>query len=87
MTEKNNNFESLFNTVKRMRDELALKIHLGKAEAKEEWEELEKKWEDLQDEHKPIIDAVDESAKNVGAGLELVAEELKNGYKRIRKLL
>ena len=38
--------EELIASLKRQRDELAVKIHLGKAEAKQEWEKVEDKIRD-----------------------------------------
>jgi hypothetical protein len=74
--------------LKQERDELALKMHLGKKEAVDEWERLETKWHEFTARKiPPVEDAVDESTVGVGLALELAAEELKSGYERIRKLL
>jgi hypothetical protein len=74
--------------LKQERDELALKMHLGKKEAAAEWERLEAKWHDVKARHvPPVDDAVDESTVGVGLALELAAEELKKDYEKIRKLL
>jgi hypothetical protein len=74
--------------LKRERDELALKMHLGKKEAAAEWEKLEAKWHEVKTRRMPPVkDAADETTVGVGLALELAAEELKKGYERIRKLL
>ena len=74
--------------LKQERDELALKIHLGKKEAAAEWERLEAKWHEVKAwTMPPTKDATDESTVGVGLALELAAEELKKGYDKIRKLL
>jgi hypothetical protein len=74
--------------LKEERDELALKIHLGKKEAAAEWEKLEAKWYEITaGRMTPTKDAADESTVGVGLAVELAAEELKKGYERIRKLL
>jgi hypothetical protein len=74
--------------LKQERDELALKMHLGKKEAAAEWERLEAKWHEVKAEKmSPVMDAADETTVGVGLALELAAEELKKGYERIRKLL
>jgi len=44
MTESIEQFEKIKTSVEQLRDEIKLKAHLGKAEAKEELEELERKW-------------------------------------------
>ena len=70
------------------RDELALKIHLGRKEAADEWERLEAKWHAVKAREFPAAtDATDESTVGVGLALELAAEELKKGYERLRHLL
>ena len=87
MSEHKERFEEMVSSLKQMRDELKVQIHLGKAEAKDEWEKLEEKWEELKARGEPVADAVGESAKDVGSALEVVGGELKAGYERIKKLL
>ena len=73
--------------LKSQRDELALKIHLGKADAKDEWDRLEKKLAALTAEVKPVGKVVGETAREVGSAIELAAEEIKKGFDRLRGLL
>ena len=74
--------------LKQERDELALKMHLGKKEAVDEWDKLEAKWHEFTAGQMPPMEgAVDESTVGVGLALELAVEEFKKGYERIRKLL
>ena len=87
MADPKSRIDELIETLKRQRDELALKIHLGKAEARDEWEKLEKKLAELKAQAKPVGGAVQETAKGVGSALELAGDEIKKGYDRIRKLL
>ena len=72
----------------RERDELALKMHLGKKEAQAEWEKLEAKWNHVKAvKGPPMKEAAAETARNVGSALDQAADELKKGYEKIRKLL
>ena len=87
MSDKKEPFDELFEGIKQIRDELKVQIHLGKAEAKEEWEKLENKLEELKVQTKPFADAAEETAKGVGSAMVLAADELKTGYDRIKKLL
>ena len=87
MSDTKEGFEKMLSGLKTMRDELKVQIHLAKAEAKDEWEELEEKWQEFKAQGKTVTEAVDESAKDVASALELVGEELKAGYNRIKKLL
>jgi chromosome segregation ATPase len=77
----------LIDDLKQQRDELALHIHLGKAEAKEEWEKVQAKLEHLAARRDRLKEAVETSTENVLESLQLVAEEIKNSFDRIRKLL
>ncbi len=79
--------EEIKAAIEQIRDEVALKAHLGKAEAGDELEKLEKKWNELKQQLKPYSDDIEEKAGDAGAALELAAEELKAGFKRIRKIL
>ncbi|QBQ53492.1 hypothetical protein [Nitrosococcus wardiae] len=78
--------EELLDSLKQQRDELRVQMHLAKLEAQEEWEEIEKRWDH---EVKPKLDAVRddtlESSKNIFNSLRSIAEEIENGYKRIKK--
>ena len=64
-----------------------LKIHLGKAEAKDLWQETEDKWHDLRGQLDCMNSDTDDVAKDVGAAAMLLAEEIKSGYERLKKLL
>jgi hypothetical protein len=81
-------WEAMLARLKQERDELALKMHLGKKDAADEWEKLEAKWNEIREtKMPPAKEAAKEAARGVGAALELAAEELKKGYEKIRKLL
>ena len=74
--------------LKQERDELALKMHLGKKEAAAEWEKLEAKWHEIKTKKMPPMkQAAGETVGGVGLALDLAADELKKGYEKIRKLL
>ena len=87
MFDKKEQIEEILSGLRQLRDELKVKIHLGKADAKDEWERLENKWQEFKTHSKVVGEAIDESAKDVGSALENVASELKDGYRRIKKLL
>jgi hypothetical protein len=82
-----NALDSLISSLKQQRDELALKIHLGQAEAKQEWERVEEKLRQLTQDYEPVREAVEDTAAGVFSGLELAAQEVKAGLDRVRKLL
>jgi hypothetical protein len=78
----------LLDELKRLRDELNLKAHLGKAEAEDLWNETEEKWRHL----RSLLDNIKENgtsdlAKDIGATTMLLTEEIKQAYERLRKLV
>jgi len=85
MTHEQNPVDELIRTLKQQRDELALKIHLGKAEARKEWEKATGTLDQLTEEYEPVKDAVSKSADDVAESVKLVADEVLNSFTRIRK--
>ncbi|EAW30870.1 hypothetical protein GP2143_03064 [marine gamma proteobacterium HTCC2143] len=73
--------------LKSQRDVLALKMHLAAAEVKDEWTELEKKWENFDARSEQVKETLDETVGEVGDDLKELSNDLKDGYKRIRQLL
>ena len=86
MSEKDRLAE-LISSLKQQRDELAVQIHLGKEEAKEELAALTAKLDELTKNYDPLKDAVSETAGNVFDAMKLVAGEIQDGFHRIRKSL
>jgi len=87
MSDEKNPIGELISTLKQQRDELAVKIHLGAAEAKEEWENATDKLDELTQDYDPLKHAVSESAESVTESMKLVAEEVMTSFDRIRKSL
>ncbi|TWU04192.1 hypothetical protein CA54_60740 [Symmachiella macrocystis] len=87
MTDARNSIGELISTLKQQRDELAVKIHLGAAEAKKEWEKATDKLDELTQDYDPVKRAVSESTESVTEAMNLVAEEVMNSFDRIRKSL
>ena len=79
--------KELLAKLKQQRDELAVKIHLGTMEAKDEFEKAKHRLSELERDMAPVRDAVDESAKNVAESVKMVGEELLSSFDRIRKSL
>ena len=70
-----------------IRDEVKLKLHLARADVRDEWNELEKKLERLKGRLGVAGDEAGKAAGDVGSALKLVAAELQKGYERVRKSL
>ena len=77
--------ERIGDELKRDRDELNLQIHLAGAEVREEWHEVEKKWESFRSSSKRMGQAAGESSGDIGSALVALGDELKEAYKKIKK--
>lgn len=77
----------LVEDLKRERDELQLKLHLGKEELEDEWNALEKKLQQMETKAKTIQGAASEAGENIAQAAKLLGDELKKGYKQVRDKL
>ena len=87
MSDEHRYLADLIQRLKQQRDELRLQIHLGKAEAKEELARLEERLERLMEDYEPVKEAMAETTANVASGLQLVAQEIQEGFVRVAKSL
>lgn len=87
MSSQQSTVKDMISSLKRQRDELKLQVHLGSADAKEEWERLDEKFQGLVSRFEPLKQAVDETTEDVWESLKLVAGEVTDGFHRIRKSL
>jgi hypothetical protein len=76
------NLQKYTDDLKRIRDEIKLKIHLGSKEAQDEWADLEKRWQKFRENAE-----LDRTAEGVGGSVKQLGSELKTAYDRIRKAL
>lgn len=74
--------QKLSDDLRRTRDEIKLKIHLGSMEAQDEWTELEKRWKAFRAKAE-----FDRTAGEVGGTVKQLGLDLKTAYDRIRKAL
>jgi hypothetical protein len=79
------NLTEVCTRLRKERDELRVKLHLGTMEAKEEWEGLEKKWQHFESQLGEKKDEVVEASREVSEAVELIAKELGAAYRRIRE--
>jgi hypothetical protein len=69
------------------REELQVRLHLGKLDARDQWEQLEQKWQHAEGKLKALGDASQEVATDLGEAAKLALDELKEGYAKLRRLL
>jgi hypothetical protein len=73
--------------LKRVRDELRVRIHLGKAEAKDLWEATEAKLQEVESKVRHVASQAEEPLHEVGEAAKLLLEEIRDGYHRIKAAL
>ncbi len=71
-------------SLEQLRDELKLKLHLFKADMKDEWTRIEADWQKLQGQMKPVQKAAEKTATDVKVASERLFETVKRGYERIK---
>jgi chaperonin cofactor prefoldin len=79
--------DDLIGALRTQRDDLRVRLHLLKAELRDEFNDLEDKWEHLESRAGHLKDASKESAEDVGAAAGQLAEELGTAYERMKKSL
>ena len=87
MSDQKSTLESLISKLKQEKDELKLQMHLASMDAKNEYDRLSGKCDELNDQFEPVKDAIEETTGNVFSALGLAAEELKIGFDRVRKAI
>jgi len=78
--------EKLVRKLEQQRDELRVKMHLAKADVRDQFEKLERQWEEVRPRVVQAGSVASGTAKDVGSALKLALEELGRGYDRLRKL-
>ena len=69
------------------RDELRVNIHLAKMEAQERFEQAEKSWNELEGKVRLIQREAEKPLHEVAEAARLLAKEIGEAYKSIRKLI
>jgi predicted nucleic acid-binding Zn-ribbon protein len=71
----------------RLRDEVRLQLHLGKAEAKDAFDQLEARWPEVEAKAAAVRDASSEGAHDVAEVARNLAHELRSSYEELRRKL
>jgi hypothetical protein len=87
MSDRKSLLGDILSGLKQQRDELALRAHLGKAEAKDQWDQVRQQLNQLTTEYEPLKNVAEETTEGVISGLELTAAEVKRGLDRVAALL
>ena len=73
--------------LEQMRDELRLQAHLFKADMKDEWADLDKKFDKIKQELRPVRKAAEETLDEVGEATGLLIDSVFDGFRRLRDSL
>jgi len=87
MSETTERFEKELEGLRQLRDELRVRLHLGRAEARERFQALEKDLEHVEGRLKLIRDETRDDLEDIREASRLLLDELKQGYKHLRSLL
>ena len=79
--------EELAAELKQRRDELRVQLHLAGADAKDGWEELEKKWGHFEAKSVQFRAEAKDAGAEIAEAAKLLGSEIKEGYERLRKLM
>ncbi|MFV1996377.1 MAG: hypothetical protein ACC641_00060 [Acidiferrobacterales bacterium] len=79
--------KEILDNLKQQRDELRVKMHLAAADAKDEWDLLEKKWDRFEGKAKQVGDEAKEASRDIWDATKALGAEIREGYERIRKQL
>jgi archaellum component FlaC len=78
---------TMISKLKTERDNLKLSMHLASMEAKDEFEEAEKKWKKLKEKASNITDDFEAASDEVMTNAKIIGEELNESYNRIKTRL
>lgn len=87
MTTPGDELTRLIDELKEQRDVLRVRLHLASAEARDEWDKLEKRWNHLRARAALVGREATDTAGHLGTALRQVADELQQGYTRLRAVL
>jgi hypothetical protein len=87
MATKKKALDQLSEELRLLRDELSVQMHLAAADSRDEWEGLERKWQHFRARAEGVGKAAGSAAEDVGDALELLGQELRKGYRKIKAAL
>lgn len=87
MTTVRNELKHLVEALERQGDEIKLKLHLAKSDARDEWEKMEKKWGQLKGKMSGVLGTAEDVSEDIAQAAKQLASEIEKGYERIRSRL
>lgn len=87
MSELRDRLEQELEKLKTTRDELRVQIDLGKKEAEDAFEEVSEQWGHLEAHLARLKKEGEGALDDIGDAAELLVDEIKKGFDRVRSLL
>jgi hypothetical protein len=87
MSDWSDRWQAILGDFERQRDELKVRMHLAKAEAREEMEKLESRMDALRLKAQSAGSEAKDALKDIGGAAEQLASEIRQGLERVRKTL
>jgi hypothetical protein len=73
--------------LRQLRDEVKLQLHLGAADARLAFDQVEKRWQHLEGKLKALGEASKDELGEIGEAAKLLAREIRDGYQHLKKRL
>jgi hypothetical protein len=73
--------------LRQLRDEVKLQLHLGAADARTSFDQLEKRWQHLEGRVKALGEASKDELGEIREAAKLLAREIRDGYQHLKKHL
>ena len=87
MSQTKEEASSRFDELRAVRDDLEVRINLAKLEARDLWEDLEKKMSHAEGKVKVLAEAAEDVLEDVGEAAKSVLDEIEEGYEKLKRLL
>ncbi len=87
MSEWRERWQKVVTDLERERDELRVRLHLAKAEGREEWDKLDGKIAELKLRADAAGNEAREAMDDIGDAAKKLVAEIREGFARVRKTL
>lgn len=84
VTDWKERMEKELDELRRVRDELRVRMHLARADARDLWERLERRFSELETHARRAAQRTEGPLHELGEAARHLAEELRNGYRELR---
>jgi DNA repair exonuclease SbcCD ATPase subunit len=83
----NSDINDFWEKLKTQRDEMKVQAHLARAEFRDEWNEVEEKWQKAEQALNRVQDQAIETTAEMQKSAQVIMEEIASTYERIKQRL